>query len=226
MAKAKRAKKEVNQETIFQAVRLKKILKSGGNLENNDIHVRLHRAISWLKAAEETEQMDERFIFLWIAFNACYAQELGDLSKTKSSESSAFSLFVQQVLENDTEQHIYKLLWVRYSQEIRLILDNQFVFKQFWEYIQGEKTEVEFQRAFDLSNRACLRALEKGNTRYLLIELLRRLYTLRNQLFHGGATFGGTVNRTQLHDASAILMRLVPVIIEIKILNKTQGWGK
>lgn len=226
MAKAKRSKKEVIQEAVFQAVRLKKLLKSGGNLENNDIHVRLHRAISWLNVAEETEQIDERFIFLWIAFNACYAQDLGDLSKTKSSESSAFSLFVQQVLQNDKEQYIYKLLWVRYSQEIRLILDNQYVFKQYWEYIQGEKTEAEFQRAFELSNRACLRALGNGNTRTLLIEMLRRLYTLRNQLFHGGATFGSTVNRAQLNDATAILMRLVPVIIEIMILNKIQDWGK
>jgi hypothetical protein len=40
--------------------------------------VRLHRAISWLKRAEqEAGDSDAQFIFLWIAFNAAYAKEFG-----------------------------------------------------------------------------------------------------------------------------------------------------
>lgn len=37
--------------------------------------LRLYRAISWLKKAESTEDLDIRFISLWIAFNAAYAKE-------------------------------------------------------------------------------------------------------------------------------------------------------
>ncbi len=37
--------------------------------------LRVHRALSWIARAEEAEDADGRFIFLWIAFNAAYADE-------------------------------------------------------------------------------------------------------------------------------------------------------
>ena len=45
--------------------------------------------------------------------------------------------------------------------------------------------------------------------------MFSRLYTLRNQLLHGGATWQSSVNRTQLRDGTAILGDIVPVLIEI-----------
>ena len=42
--------------------------------------LRTHRALSWLQRAEqEVEDGDARFIFLWIAFNAAYANEIHPL---------------------------------------------------------------------------------------------------------------------------------------------------
>ena len=43
-----------------------------------NLTLRIHRALSWLHRAEQSEDMDGKFIFLWIAFNAAYAQELDD----------------------------------------------------------------------------------------------------------------------------------------------------
>lgn len=40
-----------------------------------------------------------------------------------------------------------------------------------------------------------------------------RLYVLRNQIFHGGATFNSKANRDQLRDACDILGDLFPAII-------------
>jgi len=38
------------------------------------LSLRVHRALSWLNRAEqETEDIDAKFIFLWVAFNAAYA---------------------------------------------------------------------------------------------------------------------------------------------------------
>lgn len=37
---------------------------------------RIYRALSWLNRAEQADDADGRFIFLWIAFNAAYAQEI------------------------------------------------------------------------------------------------------------------------------------------------------
>ena len=47
--------------------------------------------------------------------------------------------------------------------------------------------------------------------------ILRRLYTLRNQLMHGGATWNGQVNRAQITDGVAILECLVPIVIDLML---------
>ena len=39
--------------------------------------LRVHRAISWLqRAAKEQEDPDAAFVFLWIAFNSAYSQDI------------------------------------------------------------------------------------------------------------------------------------------------------
>ncbi len=48
-----------------------------------NLNLRIHRTLSWLKAAEYVDDPDQRFIFLWIAFNAAYATEVDDLYVVK-----------------------------------------------------------------------------------------------------------------------------------------------
>ena len=48
----------------------------------------------------------------------------------------------------------------------------------------------------------------------LLNIIIDRLYVLRNQLIHGGATYKGGVNREQVSDAKDLLIDLIPTIIE------------
>jgi len=45
--------------------------------------------------------------------------------------------------------------------------------------------------------------------------VLDRLYVLRNQLVHGGATWGGQTNRAQVRDGAAILGTLVPIMLAL-----------
>jgi hypothetical protein len=60
-----------------------------------------------------------------------------------------------------------------------------------------------------------------------LIEVvLDRLYMLRNQLMHGGATYKSKVNRAQVRDACNILKLFIPIIIEIIMENKNEDWGE
>ena len=42
-----------------------------------------------------------------------------------------------------------------------------------------------------------------------------RLYTLRNQVFHGGATCAEGWDQAQVHDGSRIMASLVPVVLAI-----------
>ncbi|WP_404300075.1 hypothetical protein [Alicycliphilus denitrificans] len=49
----------------------------------------------------------------------------------------------------------------------------------------------------------------------LTAELAARLYTLRNQLMHGGATWNSSVNRAQVRDGRALLARVLPVMLGV-----------
>ena len=49
----------------------------------------------------------------------------------------------------------------------------------------------------------------------VLAVMFDRLYTLRNQLIHGGATWASSINRSQVEHGADILRELVPVIISL-----------
>ena len=52
-------------------------------------------------------------------------------------------------------------------------------------------------------------------TAEVLKTVLVRLYTLRNQLMHGGATWGSSINRAQVRDGRAILGSVLPVMLAL-----------
>jgi hypothetical protein len=54
---------------------------------------------------------------------------------------------------------------------------------------------------------------------------LDRIYTLRNQLVHGGSTWDSKVNREQVRDCARFMAALVPVIIEIMMDNPQTVWS-
>ena len=70
-----------------------------------------------------------------------------------------------------------------------------------------------------------LAAVMQGDTRKVLGIVFDRLYVLRNQLVHGGATWNSQVNRAQLTDAVAILGTLVPLIISVMMDHPGQDYG-
>ena len=64
----------MNDSLTFQALKEKQRAIRSGFPET--MGLRVHRAISWIGRAEACEEDDDaRFIFLWIAFNAAYADE-------------------------------------------------------------------------------------------------------------------------------------------------------
>ena len=42
----------------------------------DSIRLRVHRAMSWLKQAQQSPEQDMQFMGLWVAFNAAYARDL------------------------------------------------------------------------------------------------------------------------------------------------------
>jgi hypothetical protein len=211
-----------NIVTIIKASTLKAKLKELYNKEEENDIIRLHRAISWVKCAEESaENPDLKFITLWIAFNACYADnENHDISLT---EKKRFKDFISRLAILDKDELIFKLLWHKFSGPVRLLVDNTFAYKQFWDAQRGEK--VDWERLFKKSKIDSRNYLAHQQVPELLGVVLDRLYTVRNQLIHGGATYNSKVNRAQVKDAGQILEFLMPIIIDIMLENINEDWG-
>ena len=76
--------------------KLKKCQESNSGLEKD--RIRLHRAISWLKCSEEhNDNIDLKFISLWVAFNSCYANG----GESDLTEKGKFKQFIEDLVERD-----------------------------------------------------------------------------------------------------------------------------
>ncbi|WP_066459846.1 HEPN domain-containing protein [Castellaniella caeni] len=192
-----------------------------GQPEN--LTLRIHRSLSWLQRAEMAEDNDGRFIFLWIAFNAAYAAEIDD--DWRLSEQSTFKSFLEKLCGLDRDKRIGALVWQEFTGSIRVLLDNPYVFQSFWDFQSGRIGETDWIKRFAKGKKSASMALASGNTPTLLSVVFNRLYTLRNQLIHGGATWNSSVNRQQLQDCVGLLGKLVPLIIELMMDHPDTLWG-
>jgi hypothetical protein len=189
-----------------------------------NLALRVHRALSWLGRAEQDDaDLDGQFIFLWIAFNAAYATQIDE--RFRLSEQETFRAFLEKLVGLDAGRRIEGLVWNEFTSGIRLLLDNPYVSEDFWSYKNGTMDEDEWQRRFAGSKRAAQTALARRQTATVLAIVLGRIYTLRNQLMHGGATWNSSVNRDQIRDCTHFMLKLVPVVIEIMMDHPKTLWG-
>ena len=180
--------------------------------QSDALATRLHRAISWLQRAEADERdEDTRYIHYWIALNAVYASDFD----FEDSERNRAARFLARVVDADTKGSLHALLFRQFSGPIRTLIDNPFVFAPFWHALRDHDSSERWKVKFDDGRKTAMTALLEKRTTTLLSIVLDRLYVLRNQLVHGGATWNSQVNRAQLRDGCAILGMLVPAVIEI-----------
>lgn len=190
------------------------------------LQLRVHRALSWLDRAErETGDDDVRFILLWVGFNAAYAADLG-ADDASGGERDVFRAFFDTLVALDRDQRIYAAVWERFAHEFRVLLDNRYVFAPFWAHHNGVAGHADWERMFGTTRDGALKAIERRETSRFLALVFDRLYVLRNQLVHGGATWNGTVNRDQVRDGAAVLGWLLPIFIDIMMDNPSRDWGR
>ncbi|MFQ3596573.1 MAG: hypothetical protein SNJ63_10740 [Sphingomonadaceae bacterium] len=186
--------------------------------------LRVHRALSWLGRAErESKDPDLRFILLWIGFNAAYAADLG--TERLSTRDEVADYFAR-LCRLDGGNRIYATVWTRFPQEIRLLLDNRYVFAPFWCFQNGDPAHANWEARLAAEKRQVLKAMKALDTPKILRLLFERLYVLRNQLVHGGATWGGKVNRAQVKDGAAILGTLLPIFLDLMMDHPAEDWGR
>lgn len=185
--------------------------------------LRVHRAISWFGRAEaEKSDLDVRFILLLIAFNSAYASEIG---AQIASEKGAFRAYFDTLVQLDKGRRIYNAVWEKFAKEVRLLLSNRYVFAPFWHHHNGAEGYDDWEDRLAVSNRQTASAIKRLDTSRTLCNVFDRLYVLRNQLVHGGATWNSSVNRHQVQDGAAVLAWLLPVFIDIMMDNPGRDWG-
>ena len=186
--------------------------------------LRVHRAISWLGRSEaETDDVDVRFILLWISFNSAYTAHI---ETDGVSERGAFKAYFETLVDLDKGHRIYNAVWTRFSQQIRLVFDNRYVFSPFWSHFNGEEGFSDWEERLAKSKRSIATALSDRDTARILAALFDRLYVLRNQMVHGGATWNSSVNRNQIRDGAAVLGCLLPIFIDIMMDHPARDWGQ
>ncbi|KGJ02075.1 hypothetical protein SAMN04487972_1436 [Paracoccus halophilus] len=191
-----------------------------------NMSLRVHRAISWIGRADACGKDDDaRFLFLWIAFNAAYADER-EIQEKPQGERAAFLEFFGRLAALDTERRIYKAIWQRFSGPVRMLFENRYVFNPFWQHHNGIDGFEDWEERFKSSAHAFAQAFQSGDSTRVLSFVFDRLYVLRNQLVHGGATWNSGVNRAQVRDGAAILAFLMPVFVDMMMDNPTGNWGR
>ena len=206
--------------------RLKARQRAERHAHHPNLALRVHRALSWLGRAEQFAiqvDPDAQFVFLWIAFNAAYATEIDE--RYRLSEQQTFRAFLDKLASLDAERRLEALVWNEFPGSIRLLLDNPYVFQEFWSFHNGVIPEDQWKHSFAAAKRAAKAALGNRDTVSVLSIVLSRIYTLRNQLMHGGATWSSAVNREQIRDCNQLMGRLVPAVIEIMLDHPGTLWG-
>lgn len=188
-----------------------------------ELSLRIHHSLSWLHCAEECKDEDSHFIYLWISFNAAYANDADDIRR---GEGHRYKQFLRRLVTLDISGRLERLLWDHFSGPIRILLKNKYVFQPFWDQVRKTGGELDWDAQFKRANAAAASALAQRRTPRVLAIIFSRLYTLRNQLVHGGATWSGGTNRHQLQDGIRIMSALVPLVIEIMMDNPGEDWGE
>ncbi|PRH81308.1 HEPN domain-containing protein [Arenimonas caeni] len=185
--------------------------------------VRIHRALSWLARAEaEPDDPDARFLFLWIALNAAYAREIG----AGETERGRLREFLARLVALDQDGRLHAAIFGQFSGPIRTLIENKHVYQPFWMAQQTWDQTESWREGFEAGKRAALGALMEKDTTKVLSIVFDRLYVLRNQLVHGGATWNSGINRQQVKDGATILGTLLPMVVDLMLVHPDADHGE
>lgn len=186
---------------------LEEIFKKHKHLYSVNFNLRMQRGLSWLRKAKELDDdADLRFVSLWIAFNAIYVENLQDVFDEDQQHLRQFLLRLYQL---DQEHRIEHCVWERCSQAITDWSNNPYVYQKLWDFQNQNIDEQSWKVHFQADQQRVQHAVAHRNTVELLLIIFDRLFTLHNQVMHGGSTCNSVLMRKHLNTASQILMTLL-----------------
>lgn len=194
------------------------------------ITVRLTRADTWWRRGEEMQgsgDLDLAFVLYWTAFNAAYAQDVPtDFADKKKTDSMVFGQFLRTLVTLDTGGTIRDAMAGPLWRYIEPVLGNKYLFSRFWHFVNEVPDSSDWESRLKGLNKAARKALWRRKPERTLTILFQRLYTLRNQLMHGGARWKSPRNRDSVENAVPIMRHLVPMFLDIIRSHPKRDWGQ
>lgn len=194
-------------------------------LMSDPLRLRIHRSLSWLVQSEKLAGVsaDCCFMTLWVAFNAAYGKDMGPVDC--AGDRAGYKEFIGTVCTLDTNGVIGNALFSSFSSSVRVLLENRFCYQPFWNAVNGRVSMKDASARFCVDRHKAYQALEQGDHSRLLGIVADRIYTLRNQILHGGATCESSANRKVVATATEILKKVVPAILIVMMEHPEHVWG-
>ena len=201
------------------------------------LNLRVRRALSWLERAENAHRQDDHdvaFILYWIGFNSAYGQTgTADDDYQPRQERACQHAYLAKIT------HLYPSLRAAFDSRqlpdaVYALLASKYVYEPFWKSRAGAMRYRDWLTGFErirYKMATAIRSLRAttidadANIERVLCSVFDRLYTLRNQLMHGGATWNGSLNREQVTMGTAAIAVLLPCFIDAMIENPDADWG-
>lgn len=193
------------------------------DFQPDNFTVRITRADTWLARAKQfgnAEDPDLTFVLYWTAFNAAYARDPAGGKAEREIKN-----YFRKLLSRDRGA-IHDTIQACFPDPIENILKNRYLFLPFWNFLNGKPKSASWEHCFQEANERALAAMGNEKTCIVLETVFNRLYTLRNQLVHGGARWNSNRNRDSVSDGSRLLESLIPLFIDIMRANQNGIWGR
>jgi len=185
--------------------------------------LRITRVESWMERAREVDQEIEKFLFMWIGFNAAYGNVSPEISVF--SEKDVFNNFIDRVVKNDKEGLLDQVLWNIFPNKVRVLMQNKYSCQFFWADQMSDNLKYDWRERMDRELVALNKAFSHRDTAKVLKIIFCRLYVLRNRIVHGGTIFENAYNQKILENASWLLESLINPMIEV-MKGSEEGWGR
>jgi hypothetical protein len=182
------------------------------------LHDRLHRAKSWINAANvlSSDQKHAQFVFSYIALNALSGRRQYEGSRDQAAEDRQdFLRRVKTMSDYDRRYGKHTLLKALEARrkECGDLITNHFLRDSYW---RKEKTSKQLRDEFIKVRQRADDQLSRGRYDEYVDLVLRRLGVLRNQIVHGCVTYGpSSKGLPSLEAGLAVLREIVPAFYEL-----------
>lgn len=202
--------------------------------------IRMQRSLSWMQRfAEEEVDEDIGFILHWIAFESLYGQDDNSQFTTRDNKPTVLQEIVKFFDELEkSERDRSKLVnaAIEMLDDINSTFANPYISNEAWAVYYKGSTKAgskhnPFAKAADKFKPYTQSKLKDPHQFNKVIkDLFQRLYLVRNQLFHGNASYKQDKS-PQVVSAFHILRKLMPLIVEIMLRSLednlgSERWGK